>query len=865
VDRHEVPAALRDAEEALRQSEEQFRSAFSFAAIGMALVATDGRFLRVNDALCELVGYQQHELLAMTFQDITHPDELEADLDYVRRILDGEIRTYQMEKRYLHRTGREVWVLLSVSLVRAGDGSPLHFISQIQDITERRHQQEELARSEARLAEAQQIALIGSWEWDVDANVVTWSAELCRMFGVDPSEELTYERYLEHLHPDDRGPASDVIGSSHASGEPFVVEHRAVLPDGSIRWLQGRGEVTRRDGRTVAMRGTAQDITERKEVEQRLAAAELRYRTLIEQLPLVTYIRPLRWDKANLYASPQVEAMTGYPAEAWQTDPDLPRRIIHPDDRERVIAAGEEVRRTGEPSRLEYRYLAPDGRTVWVQDETYIVRDEHGDPASVQGYLIDITERKRAEEDRDLLQDELHHAQRLEALGRLAGGVAHDFNNVLTAIRSYGELLVEDLDESSPSWEAARQIIRAAEQASALPRQLLAFGRKQVLEPRLVDLGEVVGNASELLQRIVRESVELVTRCAPEPVHVRADRGQLEQVLLNLAVNARDAMPEGGTITIETFVTEIGAEVARERNVAPGRFAVLSVADTGHGMDAQTRSRAFEPFFTTKRAGQGAGLGLASVYGVVAQSGGFIDVQSEPGEGARFEIHLPSAEVAAEQGAEELAPRVPSTVTVLLVEDEDAVRGAAAMRLEREGYRVLGASSGTEALDIWCHRDDVDVVLTDMVMPGMGGRELADRILHLAPETPIVLMSGYSDEPPIVEVNGRPPSFLQKPFSADDLLRTVRQALDRAPDGGDGDAPAVVEAPPNTDGGRALTRRERDVLQLVAEGKTNDKVAAELGISAETVQTHVRNAMGKLDADNRTQAVATAIREAMIG
>jgi two-component system, cell cycle sensor histidine kinase and response regulator CckA len=859
--------ATRDSDEALRQGLEQFRSAFSFAAIGMALVAPDGRFVQVNDSLCELVGYTSDELISRTFQDITHPEDLEADLEFVRQMLDGEIRTYQMEKRYVHKDGHLVWVLLSVSLVRSSDGAPVHFISQIQD------------------------------------------------------------------------------------------------------------------------------VTARKAVEEQLAGAELRYRTLIEQLPLVTYIRPLDWVAANLYVSPQVEDMLGYAADAWRSNPDLPAQIIHPEDVDAVVAAGEHVRRTGEPTRQEYRYIASDGHLVWVQDETYIVRDEHGKPQSVQGYLIDITERKRAEEERDRLRDELHHAQRLDALGRLAGGVAHDFNNVLTAIRGYGELLYDELDESSSSRDAARQIVRAAEQASALPRQLLAFGRKQVLDPRLLDLDEIVGSATELLRRVVRESVEIVTVRAAEPVHVRADAGQIEQVLLNLAVNARDAMPEGGTLTIETRIALVTDDVAGERGVASGRFAVLSLTDTGHGMDAETKSRAFEPFFTTKRPGEGSGLGLASVYGIVAQSGGIVEVQSEPGGGARFDVYLPLVDAPAGAPDAHAEPATSSrTVTVLLVEDEDAVRESAAMRLERAGYRVLAVPSGTEALDTWCRRDDIDLVLTDILMPGMGGRELADRILHLAPETPIVLMSGYSDEPPMVEVNGAQPRFLQKPFSANDLLRTVHQAAARIPLGEASaeaatcvvadDHPAVLDSVSRfleqrgfevvaraSDGDRALalieehrpalllldvnmkplggidvavrtaalspesrvvmytahadaglleralaagargfvlkqsplaeldralhvvvggatyvdpalagavtqagarsssalTRRECDVLTLLAEGKTNDKVATALGISAETVQTHVRNAMGKLDADNRTQAVATAIRESLIG
>jgi PAS domain S-box-containing protein len=749
-------------------------------------------------------------------------------------------------------------------------------------------------------------------------------------------------------------------------------------------------------------RGTAQDVTEDKIAEARLADAEQRYRTLVEQLPLGTYIRPLDMALPNIYASPQVEPMLGYPAEDWMNDPDMLAAIVHPDDRERVLSEAKRVRGTGEPLRDEYRYLKPDGSVVWVQDETYVVCDEAGEPHCVQGYLLDITERKQAEEERDRLREELHHAQKLEAVGRLAGGVAHDFNNMLTAIRGYAELLVNGLDPESPQHAEAEQIRRAATQASVLPKQLLAFSRKQVLEPKLIDLNHAVSEAMGLIRLLLGDSVELQTDLTARAAAVVADPAQFEQVLLNLATNARDSMPAGGKLTIATRTGEVDAHAAREHDAAPGRYVVLSVSDSGEGMDAVTLRRAFEPFFTTKGAGKGSGLGLASAYGITRQSGGFIKAASVPGHGSTFDVYLPFAvatvtdSVDAEPAAAvaELEP-----ATVLLVEDEELVRAFAATALERAGFRVLTASRATEALEVSERGGSVDVLVSDLMMPGMGGRELAERVVARNPATKVVLMSGFADESSSTDVDGLASTLLQKPFSVPALVDAVRSAVD-APGGerhdplpptarrlgitclvaddhpavldsvsrfletsgidvvartGRGDeALAAIEAlrpaialldvsmepvngievsrraakvAPETgvilytghrdanllgqaleagargfvlkeaplseltramkavagggtfvDAGLSgvlaapgsvralspLTGRERQVLALVADGRTNDAAAAELGISPETVQSHVRNAMAKLEADTRTQAVATALRQQLI-
>jgi len=828
-------------EEALLESERRFRRSFESAAIGMALVSTEGRFLEVNDSLCAFLGYPRDELVRLTFQDLTHPEDLDLDLDCMRRTLAGELRSYQMEKRYVHRDGVVVWALLSVSLVTAADGSPVHFVSQVEDITARKQALEALERSETQLAEAQQIAHLGSWEIDHASGELALSRELCRIFEVGADETATLASLVERVHPDDVEVLRTAEARELAAGETSELEFRIVLTDGGTRWIYSRAEPVLTDGVVTGRRGISQDVTERKTAEQQLAAAERRYRTLVEQLPLGMYIRPLDMTRPNIYASPQVEPMLGWPAEEWERNPDLLAQIVHPDDRERVLAAARRVRTTGEPLRDEYRYITRDGRTIWVQDETYVVHDENGD-GFVQGFLLDITERKQAEAERDRLRDELHHAQKLEALGRLAAGIAHDFNNMLTAIRGYADLLVARLEPGDAAHRDALQIKRAAEQAAALPSQLLAFGRKQSLQPKLVDLNEVVRATDQLLRHLVSETIDVDVEAHARQAVAFVDPSQFEHVLVNLALNARDAMPSGGTLTIATRETEVDAQLALEQGVTPGGYVVVSVADTGVGMDDETRTRIFEPYFTTKPHGQGSGLGLASVYGTVTQSGGFIAVATEPGKGTTFEIHVPLAEGAA---------RPDGGTTVLLVEDEDVVRGLAVEVLESAGFEVHAAADGPAALELLERLDRrVDVVVTDVVMPGLGGRDLVREIRRGRPDLPVVFMSGYTDGGLDAEADlqGRA-AFLQKPFSTAELVAAVREVAT---------VPAESSEPP------PLTPREREVIELVARGLTNERVAAALEISPETVQSHVRNVMRKLRADTRTEAVAKALRLSLI-
>ena len=405
------------------------------------------------------------------------------------------------------------------------------------------------------------------------------------------------------------------------------------------------------------------------------------------------------------------------------------------------------------------------------------VRLEGGRPVGVDGLIVDVTEQRATER-------QFAQAQRLEAVGRRAGGVAHDFNDLLSVILAYAGFVSDELRESDPILRDVEEIQAAAERAAALTRQLLAFSRRQVLEPEVLGLNLVVGELEGMLRRLLGEDIDISVRLAPELGGVRADPGQLEHVLMNLAVNARDAMLRGGTLTLETATVELDEVSARERGeIEPGRYVMLSVSDTGGGMDAATRERIFEPFFTTKEPGKGTGLGLATVHGIVRQSGGSVRVLSEPGRGTTFEVCLPRVDEPVVVPLSR-SSSVPATggETVLLVEDEDAVRRLTVRILGGAGYRVLAAANGGEAL-LLCERHgaEVDLLLTDVVMPLMSGPELRDRLASLAPGLRTLFMSGYTDDAigrhGALEPGAR---LLAKPFTAAELTRRVREALDAA-------------------------------------------------------------------------------------
>ena len=618
---------------------------------------------------------------------------------------------------------------------------------------------------------------------DLDGRVVYWNRAAEALFGWTETEMIGQTSRV--LVPADMVDYAEVILARLRAGESWSGEFLVRRKDGAPFIAYVSSALLRdRTGGVVGIVGLLTDLTQTKRVEERLRRSE----ALLAESQRIAKIGSWEWDPATnvLTFSEEWRRMFGFQPGDEVTIESM-MAAIHPDDRDRVVRIASQTRESG--SRFEYDFVVPgtDGaRTIHCIGR--VIRDEHGRAIRLVGTNQDVTERRRAEEALRRSEERLHRSQRLEAVGQLAGGVAHDFNNLLTAITSYTQLLLEDLAPNDDHRDDLLEIKKAADRATALTRQLLAFSRRQVLDPRVVDLNAVVTDLEKMLRRLIGAHIALVTDSsarAPLP-RVRADVGQLEQVIVNLAVNARDAMPDGGTLTIRTTVAErTDAECIdhSDFDVGPGRYVVISVSDTGIGMDAATQARMFEPFFTTKGPGKGTGLGLATVYGIVKQSGGYIAVTSEPGQGTTFRIHLPAVTDAAPNtsggsGGSDATPA--GNGTILLVEDEVPVRALARRVLEQAGYAVLEAADGIEGARIAeGFEGEIDLLLTDVVMPNLGGRGLVERLRATRPRMAVLFISGYPDGE--VERSGLTSggaTYLEKPFSPRMLRETVRQALE---------------------------------------------------------------------------------------
>jgi PAS domain S-box-containing protein len=581
-------------------------------------------------------------------------------------------------------------------------------------------------------------------------------------------DELLRLDMVDTYPPEDRVAAAQRLGAL-AAGDDVGVERRMRRKDGtdivvevSVKRLE--------DGRIF---GIVRDITERRRAELALRESETRYHALIEGVRDIVFA--LGPDGTVTSLNPAFESMTGWTADEWLGKPFEP--LVHPEDLALLFEFVERAVRgeTGRVSQLRLRTRKGD----------YRMGEFAATPQFRDGHLVGVLGIARDITDRLSLEQQLRQAQKMEAVGRLAAGVAHDFNNILTAITGYAQLLLEDLDPAGQHREDVDEIRKAAERAAGLTRQLLAFSRQQVLQPTVLDLNTLVDETESMLGRLLGEDIQLATALAADLGAVKTDRSQIEQVILNLAVNARDAMPQGGKLTIETANIEMDDAYARDHFPAkPGAYVMLAVTDTGTGMSPETQTHMFEPFFTTKAKGQGTGLGLATVYGIIKQSAGYIWVYTEPGHGTSFKIYLPRVMQLPERRAAS-APSQPAamdgTETVLLAEDEAAVRAVARQALQRHGYTVLEAQSGEAALDLaQRHSGRIHLLLTDVIMPGMSGRALALRLVPMRPDVRIIYMSGYTDDA-ITRHGVLEPgvTYVQKPFTPDALVRKVREVLDR--------------------------------------------------------------------------------------
>jgi PAS domain S-box-containing protein len=522
---------------------------------------------------------------------------------------------------------------------------------------------------------------------------------------------------------------------------------------------------------------------ERAKAGEALQANEEKFRQMAENIREVFWMSDPRQRKM-LYVSPAYEEIWGRSCQSVYEQPRSFFDAVVPEDQEKVMTALAR-QREGELTHEEYRISRPDGELRWIWDRSFPIKDESGQVYRIAGIAENITERKRTEEALRRSEEELRKAQRMEAIGRLAGGVAHDFNNMLTAIIGTAELAMLELHRDHPVRKDLKEIKQTADRAANLTRQLLAFARQQIIAPGILNLNDLVMNLDKMLRRLIGEDIELVIMPSPDIGLIKVDSGQIEQVIVNLAVNARDAMPEGGRLVLQTSNVAIAEEYARQHpELAPGEYVTLTVQDTGLGMTEEVKARLFEPFFTTKEVGKGTGLGLATCYGIIKQNGGHIEVDSEVAKGSTFRIYLPRLEETA--GAtfkhDQHGALPQGSETVLLVEDEPTVREVATRMLREQGYNVLVATNGEEALHLARSNPDVPIQLlvTDVVMPRLSGKAVADQLRAVRPGIKVLYISGYSDDTLIrhgaVETGL---NFLQKPFSPSLLAYKIRDVLDR--------------------------------------------------------------------------------------
>jgi two-component system cell cycle sensor histidine kinase/response regulator CckA len=764
--------ARAQAEAALRASEGRYRTLVEESSDAIFVLDAGGRVIEANTAGEQLLGYAPGTLAGCPWDELVTPDGLAAHPLHFTDMREG--RTLRFDRELRCADGAAITVELSAKMLP--DGSFLHIA---RDITVRKAAEAHLAQMEGRyrgLLEAAPDAMVVV---NGAGQIVLLNLQAEKQFGYgrdeligQPVKVIIPEGFAERLVADDLRSAADALAQQIGTGIELVAR-RKDASEFPIEIMLSPLDSAEGILVTAAIR----DISVRQAAE-----AELRRSTqLLETTQAVARVGGWELDAVHdtLYWSAETYRIHETSPDEYTPNVATAIGFYAPESIPLITAAVQNAIERGTPFDLELELITATGRRVSVRAMCTLTV-EQGRTTKITGAFQDITERKR-------LQDQLRQAQRLEAVGQLTGGIAHDFNNLLTAVRGYAEFARRGLKEDERRRDDLDQVIANVDRAAALIRQLLAFSRRQVLQSEVLDPRKVVEGITPLLCRLLGEHVELVTCMAPDLGCIKVDPSQLEQVVVNLAVNAADAMPDGGKLTIELSNVELDAAfVAAHAEAAPGAYVLLAVSDTGIGMDAETRARAFEPFFTTKEVGKGTGMGLATVYGIVKQSGGSIDVYSEPGHGTTFRIYLPRiAEEPTAADAETLAAR-PSwsgSETILLVEDAPAVRGFARRTLEEYGYTVLGATDGADALAIAAaHGGPIELLVTDVVMPGLQGHQLAAQLVAARPELRVLYVSGFTESSVIHHgVPNHGVAFLPKPFSIDSLGEAVRAVLDRQP------------------------------------------------------------------------------------
>lgn len=761
-----------------------FEDAQKVAKIGVYILDVASGMWKSSEMLDEIFGIDDDFTRNVEgWAAIVHPDDRQGMVDYFADEVLAKRSSFDREYRIV-RIGdqQERWVYGQGELKLDASGNPVTMLGAIQDITSRKLIEVALQESEARLAEAQHQTRVGHWDWNPQADTLVWSEENWIIMGIPREKPPSVDLFMEYIHPDDR----EYVGKSIAAaleGAPYDIDFRMNHSDGVEIIIRALGEVEYDgQGKPSRMFGTLQDITESKQAENALKASEGRLRKS-EALyhDLVETAQDLIWqcdaEGRYIYLNKAWEDVFGYKINEM-----LGKKFSDfqtTENAERDMKEFARLMKGNSVKGLESVHNSKSGSEIHLVFNAIFVADEDGNPAGTRGTAYDITETRRIEQ--QLLQ-----SQKIESLGHLAGGVAHDFNNILTAVQGYTELAMADLPRSSTAYVELQEAQKSTARAVDLTRQLLLTSRKGLVQKKPVNLTNIVLNMKRLLDKIIGEKYVIRLQLEENLRYSTGDESNLEQALMNLVINARDSMPEGGEILVVTNNCHISEDLANSNPEArPGDFVSLSVIDTGSGIDDASRASIFDPFFSTKEVGQGSGLGLSVVHGVVKQHGGWIDVESEPGEGSMFTLRLPVSEPAENtvvQEEAEPAAKPAGSGKVLLVEDEEMVRDLTEKILVRNGYQVQTAVDADEARAVFKEAGgDFDLIFSDVVLPGEDGFSLCKDLQKQKPSLGIIMASGYSDtyvNPDEIKQKGY--LFLHKPYNLDVLLGAIREALRRS-------------------------------------------------------------------------------------
>ena len=752
------------------RAEHRARLLAEYVSDGLVLLQSDGTILTDSQLNRDMLGFSTEEVVGRNAFNLIHPDDRGAANAALTHVASTPGERVTVEIRIRGAEGH--WLTLDAVVVnRLADPHVRAIVVAYRDVTARRH-----AEAAARAIEQHHRDVVDSiresiYEADLTGRLTFANRSAFERFGYSREEFEAGVNCADLIVPEHRDRLRQNIARLTA-GELVSGEYTALRRDGSTFPVASHSTLVVREGQPVGFCGLLVDISAQKRAEQSLRESEERHRSLIRNAVYGIYRSTV--DGRFLEVNPALASMLGYDSEAELVELGVESLYVSAAERQRLI---EEYRRSDRVDGVEVQWQKQDGTPITVRLSGRVIRDANG---ALDGYEMiaeDVTERR-------LLETQFRQAQKMEAIGRLAGGISHDFNNLLTAILGYNDLLLAQLTDDDPRRIEVLEVRKAVDRASNLTRQLLAFSRKQVIQPKPIDLNTVVVGFERMLRRLIGEDLRLVIVPTSGLGLVLADQGQIEQIIMNLAVNARDAMPDGGTLLIETSNVALDAAYARQHaDVTPGEYVMLAISDTGIGMDDTVKARLFEPFFSTKDRGKGTGLGLATVYGIVQQAGGHIWVYSEPGRGATFKIYLPRIRQqphVAEAARDERSPVSLGSETVLVVEDEMSVRQLVCDVLMRAGYHVVEAADPRDALVLMeNHTGPIDLLVTDIVMPGMSGKELASRMIARRHDMVVLFMSGYTDQVVIQSgVLGSDVAFLQKPFTPDGLTRKARELLD---------------------------------------------------------------------------------------